>query len=645
MDVIITPQAAADAGCRAVVTQHEYSDSSTTLSGEKRTFSGSFSSIALNVAKGWKPAQLYVSTTQTINDHETGSETKYLRAGNLYLERYGNAIDLKTAYVDFDGRFPLAELNPLPATPEGIQRWVYNDGTLRRSVRNVITKIEIRFYVDDRVSISTSASPLDAGTTTGGGLYSPGSSVTIKATPNEGYVFQKWTKDEVDVSFSPSYTFSATSDATYVAVFGRVCKVIVQYEGPEGVRLSGHRMKIGDKTGQSDSTGKIEFEEVATGQYQIFFDDRTGPYTYILNEDHYGYSKLIADGNAVQFKNIDRDPGVYPNSYLYRTEYVDISPSSQESDYIIKVVIVRACYFFTTKRVSKFLALFGWEKNQVFIPDAAFAWQDTYYAGGLWETIEGVGYYSPSYRVAPFNGQSVSYFGRLKCTMKPSVTTKFLGGKSIFRFIGSSALLGGNQESHNFSLVDDEIFDVEYGKDVVNDFDYKSVLDEEALAFIEQYDISECMMIVLDFVDDVPGLKIKTVGAKQNPGWGYYTHQVTLKAAANDADGTYFQKEFSPPFTSDIEYVEEAFPLCCDIELMITNHSDIFSRTIKKVTQNGERRDFEDTGMDAVIDLTLGAKGVKMETILLWFILGIIYDPSSGKIMHDANARNILCYS
>ena len=206
-------------------------------------------------------------------------------------------------------------------------------------------------------------------------------------------------------------------------------------------------------------------------------------------------------------------------------------------------------------------------------------------------------------------------------------------------------MLGGSQESHNFSLIDDEIFDVEYGKDVVNDFDYKSVLDEEALAFIEQYDISECMMIVLDFVDDVPGLKIKTVGAKQNPGWDYYPHQVTLKASANDADGTYFQKEFSPPFTSDIEYVEEAFPLCCDIELMITNHPDTFSRPLNKGTPNRERRDFEAPGTDAFIDLTLGAKGVKMETILLWFILGIIYDPSSGKIMHDANAGSILCYA
>ena len=268
MDVIITPQAAADAGCRAVVTQHEYSDSSTTLSGEKRTFSGSFSSIALNVAKGWKPEQLYVNTTQTINDHETGSETKYLRAGNLYLERYGNAIDLKTAYVDFDGRFPLAELNPLPATPEGIQRWVYNDGTFRRSVQNVITEIEIRFGVDDRVSISTSASPADAGTTTGGGLYSPGSSVTIKATPNEGYVFQKWTKNEVDVSYSATYSFNATKDESFVAVFvPKSDSLTFVFKNGYGESLSGINVKIDgtDKSATTDATGVAKIYGVPLG--------------------------------------------------------------------------------------------------------------------------------------------------------------------------------------------------------------------------------------------------------------------------------------------------------------------------------------------------------------------------------------------
>lgn len=268
MDVIITPQAAADAGCRAVVTQHEYSDSSTTLSGEKRTFSGSFSSIALNVAKGWKPAQLYVSTTQTINDHESGSETKYLVDGNLYLERYGNAIDLKTAYVDFGGRFPLAELNPLPAIPEGIQRWVYDDGTFRRSVQNVITKIEIRFDVDNRVSISTSASPADAGTTTGGGLYSPGSSVTIKATPNEGYVFQKWTKDEVDVSYSATYSFNATKDESFVAVFvPKSDSLTFVFKNGYGESLSGINVKIDgtDKSATTDATGVAKIYGVPLG--------------------------------------------------------------------------------------------------------------------------------------------------------------------------------------------------------------------------------------------------------------------------------------------------------------------------------------------------------------------------------------------
>lgn len=41
-------------------------------------------------------------------------------------------------------------------------------------------------------TVYTSANPTEGGTTTGDGTYSSSAQVTITATPNEGYVFQKW---------------------------------------------------------------------------------------------------------------------------------------------------------------------------------------------------------------------------------------------------------------------------------------------------------------------------------------------------------------------------------------------------------------------------------------------------------------------
>lgn len=53
------------------------------------------------------------------------------------------------------------------------------------------------------------------GTATGGGTYETGSSVTIKATPNTGYKFVKWS----DGNTNATRTVAVTADITYTAYF------------------------------------------------------------------------------------------------------------------------------------------------------------------------------------------------------------------------------------------------------------------------------------------------------------------------------------------------------------------------------------------------------------------------------------------
>lgn len=57
------------------------------------------------------------------------------------------------------------------------------------------------------------------GTVSGGGKYTSGTSVTVKATPNTGYEFKEWQKDGATVSTSASYTFKVSGDCTLLAVF------------------------------------------------------------------------------------------------------------------------------------------------------------------------------------------------------------------------------------------------------------------------------------------------------------------------------------------------------------------------------------------------------------------------------------------
>lgn len=71
-------------------------------------------------------------------------------------------------------------------------------------------------------TISTVASPLLGGTTSGGGVVADGSSVTVVATANPGYKFDKWKQNGTTVSTTASYTFTATADVTLTATFIKV---------------------------------------------------------------------------------------------------------------------------------------------------------------------------------------------------------------------------------------------------------------------------------------------------------------------------------------------------------------------------------------------------------------------------------------
>lgn len=68
-------------------------------------------------------------------------------------------------------------------------------------------------------NLITLSSPSDGGSTTGGGIYNNGSSVTVIATPAAGYRFINWTEESSSVSTNAEYTFIATANRNLVANF------------------------------------------------------------------------------------------------------------------------------------------------------------------------------------------------------------------------------------------------------------------------------------------------------------------------------------------------------------------------------------------------------------------------------------------
>lgn len=68
-------------------------------------------------------------------------------------------------------------------------------------------------------AVILSSNPAAGGMTTGSGAYNAGSSVTVIATPNNGYTFVSWTDNGTIASTSPTYTFALNANRTLVANF------------------------------------------------------------------------------------------------------------------------------------------------------------------------------------------------------------------------------------------------------------------------------------------------------------------------------------------------------------------------------------------------------------------------------------------
>jgi hypothetical protein len=71
----------------------------------------------------------------------------------------------------------------------------------------------------DQFIVDLSANPAEGGTTTGGGTYDSGASVTATAEASEGYSFSNWTEGTDVVSENENYTFTITGNRELVANF------------------------------------------------------------------------------------------------------------------------------------------------------------------------------------------------------------------------------------------------------------------------------------------------------------------------------------------------------------------------------------------------------------------------------------------
>lgn len=104
--------------------------------------------------------------------------------------------------------------------------WTENDNQVSTETSYSFTVNGDRTLVANFVSdnpntynITATANPSAGGTVTGSGSYDEGTTCTLTATANTGYVFNNWTKNGTEVSSNAIYNFTVAEAGDYVANF------------------------------------------------------------------------------------------------------------------------------------------------------------------------------------------------------------------------------------------------------------------------------------------------------------------------------------------------------------------------------------------------------------------------------------------
>lgn len=183
-------------------------------------------------------------------------------------------------------------------------------------------------------TISVTANPTAGGTVSGGGSYKGGSSCTIVATSNSGYVFDGWYESGTKISSDVSYTFTVSSNRTITAEFIKIKVVIVGATGciisPFGVK----RIGVNSWKGVAYGNGKYIAVKPSGYSYE--------PYSYITTStDGINWSEEIqVDG--CQMTNIEYVNGIFiatgSKVQINNKDLYNIAVSSDGKNWTLKTV-------------------------------------------------------------------------------------------------------------------------------------------------------------------------------------------------------------------------------------------------------------------------------------------------------------------
>ena len=289
-------------------------------------------------------------TTWTGNPNATDNHWRLepvdTKGKNIYdvLVECTDNTDKENVYVTygseyaFDGGFFITDAN---ITADQLRAKKGNDAA--QGVKVLVEGNTIKVVVTEYVDITVSAAPNEGGTATINGenvnnkQVAKNSSVTVVATPADGYRFVNWTKEGVEVSTDATYTFTATEAIDLVANFEKNKPVNIELTDNSN---AGSEIKHTFSFVMDDLYGEITADIIANKlkeKYPIIVSLGTNA-TLTDNGADYTYENTVV--LPFRVSNGRGDDAIYYN--IYYPVNIDGKPnylaaSSSESTHVEKI--------------------------------------------------------------------------------------------------------------------------------------------------------------------------------------------------------------------------------------------------------------------------------------------------------------------
>ena len=198
--------------------------------------------------------------------------------------------------------------------------------------------------------ITATVDPEGAGVVEGAGTYNIGSTCTLTASANPGFQFQNWTLYGTVISTAPTYTFTVTGAATYVAHFQHVhsrpltagwnwWSTYIEQEGTDGLGMLENSMGTSGIRIQGKNSSVDYFEYQGTGYWYGALNAIANEQMYMIRTSAACNAVLVGDAATPENHPVTINEGWnwigYPHSESISVD-VAMSGFTPENSDIIK---------------------------------------------------------------------------------------------------------------------------------------------------------------------------------------------------------------------------------------------------------------------------------------------------------------------